>query len=245
VCRTDDREERTAVRALPSGEERGRVPVRVSEPRLLCVGPDGSWLATTGGPKPLNRTVRVWDVAAGTERFARELANTVACLAASHDGRLLAVGVNDLGKGTDNAVVVFDTATGEKRFELPTKRKAITALAFTADGARLAAGFNGAIQIWSVPDRKLVRTLEGFERAVSRLAFGPGGALLAAGTQDGQVWVWSAATGRRVQVIEAGERGVRALAFSPEGKALVTATNKVGVAVWDVAPVPANADPDA
>lgn len=238
-CRTDDRAARIVIRALPSGEERGRIRARVTEPRFLCVGPDASWVATAaGGPKPLNRRLRVWDATTGEERFARELGNIVNCLAASPDGRWLAVGVSDLGRGTGNAIVVFDAATGHRAFELPTRRKAITALAFTSDGGRLAAGFNGAVQVWDVPGRTLVRTLEGFERVVTRLAYSPRRDLLAAGTQDGQAWVWAADTGRRRQVIEAGARGVRALGFSADGKRLVTATNKAGVAVWDVAPEP-------
>lgn len=245
MCRIDDKEDRIVIRALPSGDERGRAPVRVSEARFLCVAPDASWVATTGGPKPHNRTVRVWNTDTGAERFAREVSNTAACLAASPDGKWLAVGVSDLGKGMDNGIVVFDAATGDRAFELPTRRKAVTTLAFSADGRHLAAGFNGAVQVWDVPARKQVKALEGFERAVSRLAFDPRGGALAAGTQDGQVWVWSADTWRRRQVIETGTRGVRSVAFSADGKSLVTATNKAGVAVWDVAPEPAKeAEPD-
>ncbi len=236
VCRIDDREERTVVRELPSGTERGQIPVRVNELRFLCVAPDASWVATAGGQKPHNRRVRVWDVATAKERFAFDLDNSVSCLAASPDGRGLAVGVSDLGRDTGNIVVVFDTNTGERSFELPTRRKAITTLAFSADGKHLAVGFNGVVQLWDVPDRKLVRTLEGFERTVTRAAFDTNGKLLAAGMGDGQVWVWSAATGRRTQVIDTGTRGVRSVAFSSDGKFLVTATNKTGVAVWAVAP---------
>jgi hypothetical protein len=238
LCRGDDREERVAVRELPSGAERGTVPVRVNDPRFLCVGPDASWVATAGGQKPNNRRVRVWDVATGRERFAFDLDSSVTCLAASPDGRRLAVGVYDMGKDAANLVAVFDVTTGERTFELPTRRKPITTLVFSADGKYLAAGFNGAVQMWDVPDRRLVRTLEGFERTVTRVAFDTNSKLLAAGMGDGQVWVWSATTGRRTQVIETGTRGVRSLAFSADGKLLVTATNKAPVAVWEVSPEP-------
>jgi hypothetical protein len=242
ICRIDDREERVVVRELPSGDKKGEISVRVSEPRFLCIGSDASWVATLGGQKPNNRRVRAWDVTTGRERFSRELNNSATCLAGSFDGRWLAVGVSDLGKGADNAVVIFDSTTGEKAFDLSTGRKSIMSLAFTGDGRRLAAGFNGAIQIWDMTTRKLERTLEGFERVVTRLAYSPRNNLLAAGTADGQVWVWSVETGRRVQVIETGPHGVRSLAFSPDGKQLVTTTNKIGIAVWEVAPDPAKDD---
>jgi hypothetical protein len=244
LCRIDDREERIVVRELPSGAERGQIPVRVNDPRVLCVGPDASWVATAGEQKPFKRRIRVWDVRTGAERFSREVNDSVACLAALPDGRGLAVGVSDLGGGANNAVAIFDAVTGDRLVELPTRRKFITSLTTTSDGRRLAAGFNGAVQIWDVPNRKLLRTLDGFERGVTRVAFSPSGDILAAGTSDGQVWIWASATGRRTQVIDTGTRGVRSLAFSADGKLLVTATNKAPVTVWEVAPEPAN-DPDA
>jgi len=238
LCRIDDREERITVRDLPSGAERGQIPVRVNDPRVLCVAPDASWVATAGEQKPNKRRIRVWDVRTGVERFSREVNDSVACLAALPDGRGLAVGVSDLGGGANNAVVIFDAVTGDRLVELSTRHKFITSLTFTTDGRRLAAGFNGAVQIWDVPNRKLLRTLDGFERGITRLAFSPKGDILAAGTSDGQVWIWATATGRRTQVIATGTCGVRSLAFSADGKLLVTATNKAPVAVWDVSPLP-------
>lgn len=229
VCRTDDREERVVVRDLSSGDVRGQVPVRVSEPRFLCVAPDAAWVATAGGQKPNNRRVRVWEVATGGERFAADFENPVTCFAVSPDGRSLAVGLSD-------SVAVFDPVAGKKLFDLQSRWKGLYTLAFSADGKHLAAGFNGAIQVWDVADHKLVKTLDGFERVVTRAAFSPGGDLLAAGTQDGQVWVWSTSNWARTQVIETGTRGVRALAFSPDGKRLATATNKAPVVVWDLTP---------
>ncbi|MCE9568147.1 MAG: FecR domain-containing protein [Planctomycetes bacterium] len=238
ACRVDDKEDRLVVRDLPTGDVRHMIPVRVTEPRFLCVSPDATWVATAGS-KP-NRTVRVWETATGRERFTYEPETSTFCMASTPDGRLLALDVTDLGRGSNNKVVFLNAATGEKAFSLPTQRRVVTALAFTTDGRFMAAGFNGAVQIWDVPGRQLVRTIEGFERGVMCLAFDPGAKLLAAGTGDGQAWLWSVETGKRVQVIETGNRGVRALAFSPDGKTIVTATNKAPVALWDVAQEPMN-----
>jgi len=240
ACRVDDREDRVVVRNLPVGDVRHTIPVRVTEPRFLCASPDASWVATTGS-KP-NKALRVWETATGQERFTRDLEDNCYCMASSPDGRLLALNPADLRRSSNNKLVFLNAATGEQVFSLPTRR-VVTALAFTPDGRYVAAGFNGAVQIWDVPGRQLVRTIEGFERVVTCLAFGPGEKLLAAGTGDGQVWVWSVETGRRVQVLETGNRGVRSIAFSPDGKTIVTATNKAPVALWDVAPEPVK-DPE-
>ena len=247
--RGDDKDDRVTLRDLPGGDVRKVLPVRVTEPRFLCAPPDASWVATVdpkpADPKAANR-VRVWDAATGAERFARDWESRPSCLASTPDGKWLAAEVPGSARGADNPVVFLNAATGEEAFALPTRRRPVTALGFGPDGRVMAAGFNGAVQIWDVPGRKLLRTLEGFERVVSRVAFSPKGDLVAVGTHDGQVWVWSVATGRRAQVIETGTRVVQSLAFSPDGKLLVTATNKAGVAVWEVAPEPAkDPDPDA
>ncbi|QDU19775.1 FecR domain-containing protein [Urbifossiella limnaea] len=241
ASRVDDKEDRTLIRDLPGGALRRVFPVRVSEPRFLCVAPDGAWVATVS-PRPDPR-VRVWDAATGAERFSRGLDAPAFCAAATPDGRHVAVEQSDLGRGTNNKLLILDAATGEPAFDLPTRRRQVTALAFTPDGRTVAAGFNGAVHLWDVRGRALVRTVEGFERVVTRVAFSADGRLVAAGTQDGQVWVWAAATGRRVQVLQTGAHGVRALAFSPDGRFLATATNKGPVALWEVAAEPA--DPDA
>jgi hypothetical protein len=228
LCRINDREERVFVRDLPSGNERGQVPTRVVVPRHLSVAPDASWVATVG-LKPNHRQVRVWNVATGTKRFEFDLENSVNCLAASTDGHGLAIEASE-------RIALFNPLTGKRVFDLPTGRKFACALAFSDDGKQLGIGFNGAIQIWDVQDRKVRLTLEGFERGVTYLAFSPKGERVAAGIQDGQVWLWSASTGRRTQVLNTGTRGVRSLAFSADGKLLVTATNKEPVAVWEVTP---------
>ena len=241
ACRVDDRQERVFVFDSQTGAVRQTLPIRPGEPRFLCVSPDAAWVATVRG-KP-EKTLRVWDTATAQERFRRELDENPGSLASTPDGRQLAFDVTDLRRGTNNRVQFLDAVTGEETFSLPTRRRVVTALAFTTDGKFLAAGCNGAVQLWDVTGRRLVRTLEGFERVVTRLAYSPSGDLVAAGTQDGQVWVWTAATGRRVQVLGTGSRGVRSVAFSPNGKRVVTATSKAPVALWDVAPIPAN-DPD-
>ena len=242
----DAKDDRVKLRDLPGTAVRRVLPVRVTEARFLCTPPDASWVGTSDAADPSDpRTgyrVRVWDAGTGAERFSRAWATRPLALAATTDGKWLTVEGAGSGRDADNRVVFLNAETGEEGFGLPTPRRPVTALGSSADSRLAAVGFNGLVQVWNLPDRQLIRSLDGFERVVSRLAFSPNGDLVAAGTHDGQVWVWSVASGRRVQVIDTGTRNVRALAFSPDGKLLVTATNRAGVALWAVAPDPG---PDA
>lgn len=231
-------DESTLVRSLPDGGEHAALKVRLNETRHWALAPDGAWLAVTE-PKPHLKRVRVFDGATGDERFAREFEEVVAAVAAAPDGATLAVGLNDPARGANNKIVFLNSATGDRLFALPTQRRPLTALAFSADGRNLAAAFNGTVQLWDVKAREL-RTITGFERALTCLAFAPDGTRLAAGTPDGHVWVWDTATGRHTQHIDVGGRVVRSVAFSPNGKQLVTVAGAAPVAVWDVTdPVPA------
>jgi WD40 repeat protein len=183
----------------------------------------------------------VIDGRTGAERFAREFEESVGGVAASPDGKVLAVAISDLGRGAQNRVVLLDATSGDRLAALPVQRKGAAVLAFSPEGRFLAVGFGGAVQVWDVKTRELVRTFRGFERVVSSLAFSPDGKLLASGTQDGQVWVWATDTGRPLQLIEVGGRGVRSLGFSRDGTRLVTLANAVPVSLWNV--TPANAPP--
>jgi WD40 repeat protein len=232
-----ERDDNVLVRTLPDGGEHAAIGARPTDPRLCAVAPDASWLAVAD-PKPNNKRVRVYDGRDGGERFVRDFEDPVTCLAATPDARNLAVAVFATGRGQSNKVVVLDTQTSDRLYALSVARKVPTALSFSADGRFLAIGFNGTVQLWDVRALELVRSITGFERALTSLTFSPDGKRLAAGTQDGHVWVWDVATGRHMQLIETGGRVVRSVAFSPSGKQLVTVANNSPVAVWDVADPP-------
>lgn len=227
------RDEKLAIRSLPGGVSLAEFPLQLSDPRLWTLAPDGGWLAV-GEPRP-NRRVHVLDGVSGAVRYTRDFTENVSGLTSSPDGTLLAVALSEIGRGSNSKIVLLSSATGERLATLPSQRKGMAMLAFSNDGRYLAAGYNGHVQLWDVPARELVRTITGFERVVTSLAFAPDGTGLAAGTQDGQVWIWSTATGRPVQLIEVGGRGVRSLAFSPDGKRLLTLANSVPVSLWNVA----------
>lgn len=230
------KDERVHLRAMPDGEIVSEFSQKLSESRFWCASPSASWFAAVEG-KPNQRRLRAFDGLTGAERWAREFDEVVGCVAAAPDGESLAVALADASRG-GSRTVLLDPRTGSRIGGLPTQRKGCTAMAYAASGEHIAIGFNGHVQLWDVKNRELLRTITGYERVTTCLAFSPDGRILAAGTQDGQVWLWATATGKVVQVLDAGGR-VRSLAFHPAGRRLAAVANNAPVTLWDVAEVSA------
>jgi WD40 repeat protein len=81
-----------------------------------------------------------------------------------------------------------------------------------------------------VPAGRRLRVLRS-ERGVSRVAFSPGGALIAAAGRDGAARIWHVATGKLSHALKGSRLPVTDVAFSPDGRLLLT-TGLI-VRTWD------------
>jgi RNA polymerase sigma factor (sigma-70 family) len=119
--------------------------------QTLAVSPDGRLLAS--GDLGRDRAVRFWELATGQQIRAvtgHELA--VTCAAWSPDGRILASGDNRRYGGDEkavNSVRLWDAATGRALAHYRGFSTSVTALAFSPDGAYVAAGLrDSTILVW-------------------------------------------------------------------------------------------------
>jgi eukaryotic-like serine/threonine-protein kinase len=187
--------------------------------RAVAFSPDGRRLAADTRDNVFAQgagEIAVWDVATG-QKVVTLHGRSVAF---SPDGRRLA-----FGKG--NAVTVHDLDAGRDVLTLEGHTAEVLAVAFDADGGRIASGGRDrAVRVWDAAAGQSLRELRGHTGSVWGLAFHPGGRRLASASMDsvqggkGEVILWEPDTGRAVLSLP----GNVAVAFSADGSRLAAAS---------------------
>ena len=111
---------------------------------------------------------------------------------ASPVGSLLAVAVNsDIG---NSSVEIWSTRTWKEEFVLTTSASyQFSALSFSSDGTRLAAGeSDGSAAVWSIGTRQEVVAMPDRTGAIDKIAFSVDGTEVATVSEDGIVRIWRA-----------------------------------------------------
>jgi hypothetical protein len=150
----------------------------------------------------------------------------------SPDGRCLA------SARYDNAVKVWDAATGQELFSLEGHTAVVPGVAYSPDGRCLAsASWDQTVRVWDTATGQELLTLQAHIGGAHGVAYSPDGRRLASAGFDGTVKVWDAATGQELLTLKGHKGVVRSVAFSPDGRCLASAGADGTVKLWDTVPL--------
>ncbi|KAG2337370.1 WD40 repeat-like protein [Suillus weaverae] len=175
-----------------------------------------------------DRTVRIWDVATGTqEKLLKGHAGRTDGLAVSMDGRRIVSGAQD-GK-----IIIWDADTKEIIKCLSHHTDRVICIQFSPDEQRLAsASSDGTLKIWNAETWELVFDIDDHQDKVWTVAFAPNGTKFASGSYDQTVRIWNAATGKQqTQPLFHGE-AVRSIVWSLDSRCLISACNDGQIYFW-------------
>jgi WD40 repeat protein len=206
------------------------------QPWSMAVSPDGQRLAFGA----TDNVVRLLDAESLVEvRRLEGHLNPVRAVAFSRDGRLLATGDGDVGRGDPGEIKVWDLADFREMFSFRGHTDPVMRVAF-ADNSRLAsASQDQTVKLWDLNAAQEALTLHAHTDMVRGLAFSPDGRRLASAGSDRVVRVWDGsawggdkAAAERLTLAAHTGRAL-AVAFRPDGGRLVSIGADRFVRFWD------------
>jgi len=211
-------------------------------PRALSLSGEylAAWFCNRSESKRKRAQLRVWNSQTGEP--IRDIPNRRFPFpdpSLSSDKKLkVSFGGEDGGWG--HPVRVSDVQTGDSVAVFPTDEDHnIDCVAFSADGALVAAGaggldFEGYVYIWDLQSKSLRMLLEP-RSSVNSVAFAPSGDEILIGSSGGDLEIWGLSKAAIRNSIFAHDSWVIAATFSSDGKRIASISYDGTLRVWDLA----------
>jgi WD40 repeat protein len=221
VAATDASGSLASVWDMERGERVAELRNRGADVPRLAFSADG-WLATTGGEE-----ARVFDVRRWTQ--VQVIHGPVQSLAFDARSRLVT--------GSSNGeVALWSIPSGARLRQLRASGEPVHAVAFSRDGALVAAGSDdGAVQVWRTDDGSLRSQLNPRHGKVVGIEFDPNAASFLAANADGTATVADAAQGLPLAIMDGPSNALRTASFSPDGTRVIGASWDGTARVWEAA----------
>ena len=174
----------------------------------------------------------VWDLTSDEPEMIYALAAAnmpVQGVVLSADGRALAT------YSPERVVRLWNLTSGATQAILADFDQPVRAVAFSADGAQVAIGFQAQVRVWAAQDSAPLRTFNTADHAADRqLLFTPDGYLLGGGAGSDTVTMWALDTGELYASLPGHGQGFNSMVLSPNGELLVTVTQPGPAYLWNM-----------
>ena len=219
--------------------------------RTIAFHPDSNTVATVGDDDTDEGRIRLWNTDTGQLKTTiTGHTSSILSVAFSPDGTTLATaggwpGNSGSSRRQDVAIRLWDPDTGRLKATLMGATHGVRSVAFSPDGAILAAGIRDSnVQLWDVAERKIVVTLRSSTHPVNSIVFSPDGKTLASASghgdwrTEGIVELWDIATRELTATLKGAGSPINSIAFSPDGKTLAmgrrNSDTEDTVQLWDI-----------
>lgn len=152
----------------------------------LAYSPDGKWLAAADGTPGVFGEVRLCDPEARSagKRLER-ISDAMLAVRFSPDGKQIAAG------GADNAVHLYDAATGKRELLIEQHADWVSEICFSPDGTKLAtASRDKSARVFDCKTGATISAFLAHEEFVSGVAFGDDGRTIYSAGRDRKLRMW-------------------------------------------------------
>lgn len=157
----------------------------------------------------------------------------------NHGGPVYGVDSNRDGStiiscSTDQTVRVWDSLTGQQKFQLNGHTGAVHAVAMSPDETfAVSSGADGTLRLWDIVGGRQLKQLTTFTSTMYSVAMHPQGALIAAAGADRKVHVLDMITGTEQRTLEGHPDYIHCVAFSPGGEQLLSYGYSGQLKLWN------------
>lgn len=212
-----------------TGKLMGILPFPEGEPQSITFSRDGKLILIGGGKHSHSGYAALYEIETGNRiaRVGDEL-DTVMSADINDNNQLIALG------GPQKLVRVYDTLTGELKYEQKKHTDWIYSVRFSPDGLLLASADRSAgLVVWEADTGRLYLDLQGHKGEIRSLAWRPDSAALISASMDGTLKMWEMNEGKVIKSWDAHGGGALAVDVCNDGTMVSTGRDNK-VKVWDI-----------
>jgi WD40 repeat protein/serine/threonine protein kinase len=214
-----------------TGRELIRIPGRLDGTNIVSLHPDRQKLAT-GSDQGMTR---IWDLnpTTGAENLFLAAHEFSAHEGEIYDAIYSPDGTQIASTGSDGALRVWDSATGEQLLNLQGTLEDVFFPAYSSNGEWLAAANrDGGVSIWDARSGQELYHFSSESKGYTTVAFSPDGSKLAAAGAAGTATLWDTAAGKQLSTFDNKSQIMR-LIYDPDGQRLKSFDVDGYVIGWD------------